>query len=143
MDLLGSDLAVHRQGLEDVKPWFVYLLRCSDNSLYCGVTNDIEKRVSKHSTGKGAKYTRSRLPVDLVWQSSGTDRSTALKAEYYIKKHTKREKELLATGTGILNQALAKIFGLNSWKVTIDDHCRNSRDCRTNDDADKDAEVLF
>ena len=98
------------------KAWFVYLLRCSDNSLYCGVTNDIEKRVSKHSAGKGAKYTRSRLPVELVWQSSDTDRSTALRAEYYIKKHNKQEKELLAVRPkgfqGILEQALFERFGI-------------------------------
>jgi len=98
------------------KAWFVYLLRCSDNSLYCGVTNDIEKRVSKHSAGKGAKYTRSRLPVELVWQSSGTDRSTALRAEHYIKKHSKQEKELLAVRPkgfqGILEQALFERFGI-------------------------------
>ena len=98
------------------KAWFVYLLRCSDNSLYCGVTNDIEKRISTHSTGKGAKYTRSRLPVDLVWQSSGTDRSTALRAEHYIKKHSKQEKELLAVRPkgfqGILEQALFERFGI-------------------------------
>lgn len=98
------------------KAWSVYLLRCSDNSLYCGVTNDIEKRISKHSTGKGAKYTRSRLPVELVWQSSGTDRSTALRAEHYIKKRNKQEKELLAVRPkgfqGILEQALFERFGI-------------------------------
>tara|TARA_Y100000385_G_scaffold250174_1_gene272037 strand:+ start:132 stop:425 length:294 start_codon:yes stop_codon:yes gene_type:complete len=92
--------------------WFVYLLRCCDNSLYCGVTNDLQKRIAKHSTGKGAKYTRSRLPVELVWKSSGTDKSTAYKAEYYIKKHSKREKEDLTLGCGHLNEALLKNFGI-------------------------------
>jgi putative endonuclease len=90
--------------------WFVYLLRCSDNSLYCGVTNDLQKRVEKHSTGKGAKYTRSRLPVELVWQSAGMDKSTAHKAEYYVKKHSKRDKEDLALGCGHLNEALLQRF---------------------------------
>ena len=92
--------------------WFVYLLRCCDNSLYCGVTNDLQKRIAKHSTGKGAKYTRSRLPVELVWKSSGTDKSTAHKAEYYIKQHNKREKEDLTRGAGHLNEALLKNFGI-------------------------------
>ena len=94
--------------------WFVYLLRCSDNSLYCGVTNDLQKRVEKHSTGKGAKYTRSRLPVELVWQSSGTDKSTAHKAEYFVKQHNKRDKEELLAGRGVLDKALLERFHLVS-----------------------------
>ncbi len=92
--------------------WLVYLLRCSDGSLYCGVTNNLEKRVAKHSTGKGAKYTRSRLPVELAWQSSTTDRSTALKAEYYIKQQSKADKELLTAGSGPVCQALHDSFGI-------------------------------
>lgn len=108
---VDSDLAERRQGL-GAKAWSVYLLRCSDNSLYCGITNDIEKRISKHSTGKGAKYTRSRLPVELVWQSSTTDRSTALKAEYYIKQQSKAGKELLTSGSGPVFQALHDSFGI-------------------------------
>ena len=95
--------------------WFVYLLRCSDNSLYCGVTNDLQRRVKKHSTGKGAKYTRSRLPVELVWQSSGTDKSTAHKAEYYIKQHSKSQKEELAMRGGVLGEALLQRFNLVTW----------------------------
>jgi putative endonuclease len=94
------------------KPWFVYLLRCSDGSLYCGVTNNVERRVAKHSSGKGSKYTRSRLPVELAWQSSTTDRSTALKAEYYIKQQSKAAKELLAVGAGPVRQALHDSFGI-------------------------------
>ena len=92
--------------------WFVYLLRCADNSLYCGVTNNIQKRIQKHSTGKGAKYTRSRLPVELVWQSSGIDKSTAHKAEYYIKQRSKDQKEMLALGRGQLHDALLEHFGI-------------------------------
>ncbi|MBP04546.1 MAG: hypothetical protein CMA72_07165 [Euryarchaeota archaeon] len=98
----------------NAKPWLVYLLRCSDNSLYCGVTNDLEKRITKHSTGKGAKYTRSRLPVELVWSSSDTGKSTAHKAEYYIKQQSKKRKELLVAGfdNNILNQTLHDRFGI-------------------------------
>ena len=92
--------------------WRVYLLRCSDNSLYCGVSNDVQRRIEKHSTGKGAKYTRSRLPVDLVWQSSGVDKSTAHKAEYYIKQQSKGQKEMLALGSGDLHDALLERFGI-------------------------------
>ena len=74
------------------KPWVVYLLRCSDNSLYCGITNDLESRLSKHNSGKGAKYTRSRLPVELVGVSAEMSRSEALKLEYHIKRTSHHEK---------------------------------------------------
>ena len=47
--------------------WFVYILRCSDNSLYCGITTDLDRRIEAHNSGTGARYTRSRLPVQLVW----------------------------------------------------------------------------
>jgi len=47
--------------------WYVYLLECSDSSLYCGITNDLEKRIATHNSGKGAKYTKVRLPVKLYW----------------------------------------------------------------------------
>jgi len=66
--------------------WVVYLLRCADNSLYCGITNDLEKRLSKHNSGKGAKYTRSRLPLTLVGVSFEMTKSEALKLEYHLKR---------------------------------------------------------
>jgi len=66
--------------------WVVYLLRCADDSLYCGITNDLENRISKHNSGKGAKYTRSRLPLQLVGVSSGMTKSEALKLEYRLKR---------------------------------------------------------
>ena len=72
--------------------WFVYLLRCSDNSLYCGITNDLEKRIEVHNSGKGAKYTRCRLPVELYWFEEQHDRSSASKREYYIKKLSRIDK---------------------------------------------------
>ena len=68
------------------KNWIVYLLRCSDNSLYCGVSNNIEKRVDDHNSGVGAKYTRSRRPVALVAASREMSKSEALKLELRIKK---------------------------------------------------------
>ena len=68
------------------KNWVAYLLRCSDNSLYCGVSNNIEKRVIEHNSGMGAKYTRSRRPVELVCISQAMTRSDALKLEYRIKQ---------------------------------------------------------
>ena len=104
--------SMHSRCTDAKVTWFVYLLRCADNSLYCGVSNDVQKRIQKHSTGKGAKYTRSRLPVDLVWQSSGVDKSTAHKAEYYIKQRSKDQKEMLALGRGDLHEALLECFGI-------------------------------
>ncbi len=72
--------------------WKVYLLKCSDNSLYCGITNDVETRVSKHNSGIGAKYTRSRMPVELVAVSKGLTKNEALKLEHYIKQLQPSEK---------------------------------------------------
>jgi len=66
--------------------WLVYLVHCSDESLYCGVTNDLEKRLAAHNSGKGAKYTRSRRPVKLVVTSSMMTKSNALKLEYRVKR---------------------------------------------------------
>ena len=68
------------------KKWVVYLLRCSDNSLYCGVSNNIEKRVIEHNSGMGAKYTRSHRPVALVAASRDMSKGDALKLEYKVKK---------------------------------------------------------
>jgi len=68
------------------KKWVVYLLRCSDNSLYCGVSNNIENRVIEHNSGMGAKYTRSHRPVVLVVTSRDMSKGDALKLEYKIKK---------------------------------------------------------
>ena len=68
------------------KNWVFYLLRCSDNSLYCGVSNNITKRVIAHNSGVGAKYTRSRRPVVLVGISSDMTKGEALKLEYRIRQ---------------------------------------------------------
>ena len=75
--------------------FFVYFLRCRDNSLYCGYTVDLEKRVKVHNEGKGAKYTRKKLPVYLVYSEEFLDKSSAMKREYELKQLTKREKEEL------------------------------------------------
>ena len=68
------------------KRWVVYLLRCSDESLYCGITNDLGNRLADHNSGKGAKYTRSRMPVELVGVSSEMTKSEAMKLEYRVKQ---------------------------------------------------------
>ena len=71
---------------------YVYILRCSDNSLYCGWTTDLKKRVQTHNSGKGAKYTRSRLPVELVYFEEYEDRTEALSREWHIKRLAREEK---------------------------------------------------
>lgn len=76
--------------------WSVYIVRCSDGSLYTGVTTDLERRVHQHNnTKKAAKYTRSKRPVVLVWESGLMTKSDAHKLEYYIKKLSKKKKENL------------------------------------------------
>ena len=70
----------------------VYMAECSDGSIYTGIAKDVSKRISVHNKGKGAKYTRSRLPVVLKWQKLCIDRSMASKYEYRIKKLTRKQK---------------------------------------------------
>jgi putative endonuclease len=78
--------------------WHVYMVRCNDNSLYTGLTNDLAARVAKHNSGDGAKYTRSRRPVYLVWSQKQKTASAARKREAEIKGWTKAEKEGLVMG---------------------------------------------
>lgn len=75
--------------------WVVYLLRCSDDSLYCGITNDVERRVKMHNSGNGSAYVRSRLPARLVYSEPAKNRSQASKREYEIKQLKKSQKEKL------------------------------------------------
>lgn len=65
--------------------WICYLLKCADDTLYCGITNDLDKRIAAHNAGEGAKYTRSRTPVELVFSEACADRSAAAKRETQIK----------------------------------------------------------
>jgi putative endonuclease len=76
--------------------WTVYLARCADGTLYTGVTTDPERRLAQHNAGSGAAYTRTRLPVTLVYREPTSDRSSALQREHAIKKLTRAEKEALA-----------------------------------------------
>lgn len=72
--------------------YYVYLLRCSDDTLYTGCTNDLKRRIQAHNAGKGAKYTRSRRPVELVYQEIQPDRSAALRREAKVKQLLRKEK---------------------------------------------------
>lgn len=75
--------------------WYLYILRCSDGTLYTGITTDVEKRLEQHRTGKGAKYTRGRGPLELVYQETCLDHSQALKREAAIKRMSRQKKEIL------------------------------------------------
>jgi putative endonuclease len=78
----------------DKRRWTVYLIRCSDESLYCGITNNLKNRLIAHNSGRGAKYTRSRRPVELVAASSEMTKSDALKLEYRVKQVPASKKNL-------------------------------------------------
>jgi predicted GIY-YIG superfamily endonuclease len=80
------------------RDWLVYILRCSDGSLYTGVTNNIERRLKMHNDGTGARYTRVRCPSELVYQEHGMTRSQALIRECAIKTMSRRQKEDLIKG---------------------------------------------
>ncbi len=73
--------------------WYVYMLRCGDGTLYTGVTDNVERRLAVHRAGKGAKYTRGRGPLELVYTEEVPDKSAALRREYQIKRLPKQEKE--------------------------------------------------
>ena len=75
--------------------WTVYVARCHDGTLYTGVTTDPERRLAEHNSGCGASYTRSRVPVVLVYRESAPDRSGALRRERAIKRLTRAQKEKL------------------------------------------------
>ncbi len=75
--------------------WICYLICCADGSLYCGITNDMEKRLAAHNAGEAAKYTRGRRPVRLMYVEPCADKSSALKRELQIKELSRGEKQAL------------------------------------------------
>ena len=81
--------------MEPDKPHYVYLLRCGDGTYYCGYTVDITARIAAHATGRGARYTRGRGPLELVYSEVYRDRSEALRREAEIKRLGRREKMAL------------------------------------------------
>ena len=74
---------------------YTYIVKCKDGSLYTGWTNDLEKRIIAHNEGKGAKYTKSRRPVTLVYYETFETKEEAMSREYHIKRKSRREKEKL------------------------------------------------
>jgi len=75
------------------KSWSLYILRCQDGSLYTGITNDIQRRLKAHNSGRASRYTSSRRPVELLYQEPCTSRSQALIRECAVKSYSRKEKE--------------------------------------------------
>ena len=95
----AKEVAVERL-VRELRTWFVYLLRCADGSLYTGITNDVPRRFKQHNAGTASRYTRSRLPVVLVYQEAQASRSHALKRELAIKGFSRQEKESMIRVAG-------------------------------------------
>jgi len=98
--------------------WKVYMLRCADDSLYTGITTDLERRLKEHNDDnkKGARYTRARRPLSLVYHESCTDRSQASSREHQLKKMTRTEKLQLAKSTPNSNTAKDKKMDKSNLK---------------------------
>ncbi len=95
---MQSNKTIKNTGTDNNKSsWFVYILRCADNTLYTGITTDVDNRIKQHNgvDNKGAKYTRNRQPVQLVYLEASDSRSDASKREFSIKSLKKPQKELL------------------------------------------------
>ena len=78
--------------------WFLYMVRCADDTIYTGISIDVSARVTKHNSGRGAKYTQTRLPVRLIYSESQPDRVSAMKREIAVKKWGRKMKEDLVKG---------------------------------------------
>ena len=84
-----------RRGRPKKDPWFLYILRCGDGTFYTGITNDLERRLKMHNTGKGARYTRTRRPVEIIYRESLKSRTQALVRECAVKALPRKSKEAL------------------------------------------------
>lgn len=87
-------------------PWFLYLIECADGSIYTGIATDVAARFDKHSTGKGARYTRSRKPVRVLASFELAGRSEASRAEYWVKRLSAAEKRALIAGALTLDAVM-------------------------------------
>jgi putative endonuclease len=94
-NVLDASASNHNQRID---MWYVYIIRCFDNTLYTGITNDISHRIDRHNAKKGGSYTRVRTPVVLVYQESRSTKSRALKREAQIKRWSREKKLALIAG---------------------------------------------
>ncbi|MEL7298059.1 MAG: GIY-YIG nuclease family protein [Pseudomonadota bacterium] len=90
----------------DATPWYLYILRCADNSLYTGISPDVARRLAVHRSGKGSRYLRGRSPLTLIASHEIGDRSVATRAEMAFKRLTKRRKESLLVDDAELRRFL-------------------------------------
>ncbi len=91
--------------MTQINTWTIYFLRCNDNSLYTGITTDIKRRIHQHNNTKlGAKYTRARRPVVLVYSETAVDKSTASKREYQLRTLTKKQKEKIVSAYSLAHE---------------------------------------
>lgn len=90
--LLGMQAKEKRLRKKSKEKWFLYILKCADLSLYTGIAKDVEKRFQAHVSGKGARYTRTRLPLELMYQETCSSRSSALIRECAVKSLPKAKK---------------------------------------------------
>ena len=99
--------------------FYTYMIRCTDNSIYTGMTNDLEKRLEKHVNGEGAKYTKSHKAkrIEAAWRSK--QKSLACKLEYQIKHLTKQQKEELINGEKLSNYLKGKIDCRRYYKIDV------------------------
>lgn len=93
--------------MENNKKFYFYVVLCADNSFYGGYTTNIEHRISVHNAGKGAKYTKTRRPVKLIYFEKFSTKSDALKAEYAFKHQTRKQKEKYLTNHAVLSKWLS------------------------------------
>lgn len=93
--------------MENNKKFYFYVVLCADNSFYGGYTTNIEHRISVHNAGKGAKYTKTRRPVQLIYFEEFSTKSDALKAEYAFKHQTRKQKEKYLTNHAVLSKWLS------------------------------------
>jgi len=90
-------------------PWYLYMLRCDDGSVYTGITTDVERRFEEHRSGRrGARYLRARRPIELLYAMAVGDRSAASVAEYAVKSLEKSQKEAVAAGTLSLDDVIER-----------------------------------
>ncbi len=100
--------------------YYIYILKCGDESLYTGITNDIKKRMKKHRSGEGAKYTRGRGPLEIVGLWEVEDKSSASKVEYFIKSFPRTKKIKFISDSGHLETLVLKEKEIKIKRITID-----------------------
>lgn len=93
--MADEQMSIDSVEVREDRSFGIYILRCADGSLYTGYSNDLDRRLRVHNSGQGAKYTKSRLPVEMVYREENLTKSEALKREYAIKKLSHKQKEEL------------------------------------------------